>query len=159
MDPRTPTHRPGDTGVAPTGGVARAMAAALGLVAAVLAMVVLVAAPAGAQDDAGPGTTEPAGSTAVLETTTTLPSGGEIGNILPRPNSGREPQTPGDPGGSQQVMLFFAICAAILGITGFVYWRSRVARARRAAAGRDPVTVARQSGGDVRKPRPPGIVD
>lgn len=109
---------------------------------------------AGAQDQPDAPTTS-----LVPETTSTLPTGGDLGNILPRPNTGREPETPGDPGGSLQVALFFALCFTIAGMGTFVWWRSRRARATRAAQGRDPVAVATTHGGDVRKPRPPGIVD
>ncbi|MCB9387276.1 MAG: hypothetical protein H6517_05560 [Microthrixaceae bacterium] len=109
---------------------------------------------ASAQDDPSPTTS------VVPETTSTLPLGNEdVGNILPRPNSGREPESPGDPGGSQQVALFFLVCFVIVAMTGFVWGRSRVTRARRAAAGKDPVKVVSEHGGDVRAPRPPGIVD
>lgn len=108
---------------------------------------------ASAQDDPSPTVSVPP------ETTSTLPSGGEVGNIVPRPNSGAEPRDSGDPGGSLQVGLFFGLCAALALMAGFVWWRSRVARAKRSAAGWDPVTAATERGGDVRKPRPPGIVD
>lgn len=110
--------------------------------------------PAGAQEQPDSPTTSLA-----PETTSTLPTGGELGNIVPKPNSGREPQTPGDPGGSEQVALFFVLCFVIAAMAGFMWWRSRVAIARRVTEGRDPVTVATEHGGDVRKPRPPGIVD
>ncbi|MCP4436354.1 MAG: hypothetical protein GY812_12790 [Actinomycetia bacterium] len=93
-------------------------------------------------------------------TTSTLPeSNADIGRIIPLPNSGQEPQDPGDPGGWQQVALFFLVCAVILAMAGWVIWRGRVNRARRREAGLDRVEVARRAGGDVRKPRPPGIVD
>ncbi|MFV0316271.1 MAG: hypothetical protein ACK5O2_04835 [Microthrixaceae bacterium] len=120
----------------------------------------------GAQED--PGTTTPATSTPTTstpvtstppQTTSTLPSGGDLGNILPRPNSGREPQTAGDPGGWQQVALFFALCFVVIAMAGGLWWRSHVLRARREAAGHDPVKVAEAHGGDVRAPRPPGIID
>ncbi len=145
----------------PHGSLARRrghFAAVLSVAGFVLAVSwsVLWSAEAGAsivQDD-------PAPTTSVApETTSTLPSGGELGNIVPKPNSGREPETPGDPGGWQQVALFFLVCFAIAAMGSFVWWRSRVARARRSAAGRDPAKYAAEHGGDVRAPRPPGIVD
>ncbi len=108
---------------------------------------------ASAQEDPSPT------ASVVPETTSTLPSGGEVGNIVPRPNSGQAPQDSGDPGGSRQVGLFFGLCVALALMAAFVWWRSREVRAKRAADGRDPLTVATQRGGDVRKPRPPGIVD
>lgn len=117
--------------------------------------------PAGAQERPDSPTTSvtPETTSVTPETTSTLPTGGELGNIVPKPNSGREPETPGDPGGSQQVALFFALCFVIVAMACFMWWRSRVARTTRSAAGRDPVAVATEHGGDVRKPRPPGIVD
>lgn len=118
------------------------------------AVVMIGLQPAGAQERPDSPTTS-----VTPETTSTLPTGGELGNIVPKPNSGREPETPGDPGGSQQVALFFALCFVIVAMACFMWWRSRVARTTRSAAGRDPVAVATEHGGDVRKPRPPGIVD
>lgn len=118
------------------------------------AVVTIGSQPAGAQEYLDPPVTA-----VTPETTSTLPSGGELGNIVPKPNSGREPETPGDPGGSQQVALFFVLCFVIAAMVGVMWWRSRVARSTRAAEGHDPVTVATRHGGDVRKPRPPGIVD
>lgn len=126
------------------------------LISALLMAAVVAAGtqPVAAQDDADSPVT-----TVTPETTSTLPSGGELGNIVPKPNSGREPETPGDPGGSQQVALFFVLCSVIAVMVGVMWWRSRVARTARAAEGHDPVTVATRHGGDVRRPRPPGIVD
>lgn len=90
--------------------------------------------------------------------TTTLPEAqGDLGRIIPRPNSGVEPESPGDRGGWQQLALFLAVCAVILGMAAFVWQRSRIARATRESTGADPVTQARQHGADVRAPRPPGI--
>lgn len=119
-----------------------------------IAVAMIGLQPAGAQERPDSPTTS-----VTPETTSTLPTGGELGNIVPKPNSGREPETPGDPGGSQQVALFFALCFVIVAMACFMWWRSRVARATRSAAGRDPVAVATEHGGDIRKPRPPGIVD
>lgn len=91
------------------------------------------------------------------ETTTTLPLDTRtgLGDIVPKPNSGREPLTPGDPGGWQQGMLFFIICAAIIVIVGVVAWTGMRARKRRDAAGYDPVELARQRGEGVRRPPQP----
>lgn len=129
-----------------------------GLTLVAVAALTVLAPGAGATARSPAGGSDDAPTTSVVpETTSTLPTGGDMGRILPRPNSGQEPQTPGDPGGSQQVGLFFGLCAVIAAMVAFGLWRSRVARARRAAEGRDPVELARRSGGDVRKPRPPGI--
>ncbi len=102
----------------------------------------------------------PTPTTAAPVVTTTLPeSDSQFGRIIPKPNSGVEPQSPGDRGGWEQTGLFFLICAVIAAMALFVWWRSRVARTRRLAAGHDPVAEARLHGADVRAPRPPGIVD
>jgi hypothetical protein len=93
-------------------------------------------------------------------TTSTLPeSNADLGRIIPAPNSGAEPEDPGDPGGWQQLALFVLVCVVILAMGAWVWWRSRIRRERRRAAGEDPVEVAKREGGDVRAPRPPGIVD
>ncbi len=85
------------------------------------------------------------------ETTSTLPTDNrELGNSLPKPNRGMEPQDAGDPGGWLQTSLFFLICGAIVAIVGLVWWSSRRARARRDAAGFDPVEMARRKGVGVR---------
>lgn len=91
------------------------------------------------------------------ETTTTLPIDTRtgLGDIVPKPNSGREPLTPGDPGGWQQGMLFFLICGAIILIACVVIWTGMRARKRRDAAGFDPVELARQRGEGVRRPPQP----
>jgi hypothetical protein len=103
------------------------------------------AAPVGAQDD---------GST-TIQTTSTLPTDNrELGNSLPKPGQGMEPQDAGDPGGFLQVSLFFLICAAIV-VIGLLVWRSsHRARSRRSAAGLDPVATARARGEGVRRAGP-----
>ena len=139
-------------------------AATIGVVAA-LAFVLLgswsTAGPVGAHPAAAtqdPNTTPP--TTAAPIITTTLPeSNADIGRIIPLPNSGVEPEEPGDRGGWQQISLFLMVCLVIVGMGVFGWWRSRIARDRRRAEGHDPVAVAREHGADVRKPRPPGIVD
>lgn len=73
------------------------------------------------------------------------------GHIVRRPDCGIPPESPTDPGGWIQVSLFYLICAAVVGIVAFVWWRSRVARNERRAAGRDPLTLARASGQGVRR--------
>lgn len=127
--------------------------AALGLLAGWSATA--TAAPIQADDTTQTDSTGGAGVT-----TSTLPeSDGDLGEIIPEPNSGAEPTSPGDRGGWQQLALFVLVCVTIVGIGVFVWWRSRVARDRRRAEGHDRVAYARTHGGDVRKPRPPGIVD
>jgi hypothetical protein len=87
-----------------------------------------------------------------VQTTSTLPTDNrELGNSLPKPGQGMEPQDAGDPGGFLQVSLFFLICAAIV-VIGLLVWRSsHRARARRSEAGMDPVAVARARGEGVRR--------
>lgn len=55
------------------------------------------------------------------------------GNILPRPNSGRAPDSPNDPGGWQQYMVFGLIVAGLGAIAGLVVRESRSARRTRAS--------------------------
>lgn len=115
---------------------ARALVGAL-VVAAVAVVALVIGAPAGAQPGA---------------TTSTLPVDGRtFGDIIPEPNSGRPPETPGDPGGWLQVSLFFLLCITVGLIVLFVWRQSRTARARRKAAGQDPVDVARARGEGTRK--------
>jgi len=124
----------------------RRMATRITVAATTMAVTVATFAPVvGAQDQ---------------PTTTTLPEdNSDLGRIIPLPNSGHKPIDAGDRGGWQQITLFFAICAVIIGIAAFVWLRSRRARAQRRAAGHDPVAMAKAHGGDVRAPRPPGISD
>jgi uncharacterized protein HemX len=88
------------------------------------------------------------------ETTTTLSPDGDVGRIIPLPNSGSEPNSPSDRGGWQQITLMVAIVAVIIGMSVWVWWRARKIRAKRSAAGLDPVDVARAKGADVRSPSP-----
>lgn len=85
------------------------------------------------------------------QTTSTLPTDRrQLGDMIPKPNTGMEPQTAGDPGGWLQVSLFFIICAAIVIIATAIWWSSRRARERRTAAGRDPVSLAKARGEGLR---------
>ena len=131
-----------------------------------LVLAVLLGPPpaaAGAVQEDGPTTSRAAPETSSapsIVTTSTLPeSNSEFGRIIPVPNSGAEPEDPGDRGGWQQLALFVLVCGVILAMGAWVWWRSRIRRDRRRAAGGDPVEVAKREGGDVRAPRPPGIVD
>lgn len=86
-----------------------------------------------------------------VQTTSTLPTDRrQLGDMIPKPNTGMEPQSPGDPGGWLQVSLFFIICAAIIVIATAIWWTSRRARQRRAEAGQDPVSLARARGEGLR---------
>ena len=94
-----------------------------------------------------------AGAQAGATTTTDPIDNRRFGDIIPKPNSGKAPETAGDPGGWLQVSLFFLICAAVVAIVFAVWWQSRKARERRAAAGLDPVELAKRRGEGVRQPR------
>ena len=78
---------------------------------------------------------------------------GPVGEIIPLPNSGRDPLSNTDRGGSLQLGLFLVICLVIFGIGGWVWLRSRRMRVRRSAAGHDPIDMAKTGGADVRKSR------
>jgi hypothetical protein len=113
----------------------RVTAAVCALLAALTCVLALGVAPVAAQ----------------TETTSTLPvDNRQLGDMIPKPNTGMEPQSPGDPGGWLQVSLFFLICAAIVVIGLAVWWTSRRARQRRSEAGLDPVDLARARGAGVR---------
>lgn len=146
--------------------------AATARVVAALALALLgwssAAGPAGARPAVAtqdpnttlaPTATTPPTTAAPIITTTLPESDADLGRIIPLPNSGVEPEEPGDRGGWQQLALFVMVCLVIVAMGVFVWWRSRIARDRRRAEGHDPVTMAREHGGDMRKPRPPGIVD
>lgn len=134
----TPRTRAVPSRVVVRAGVALALVvvAALGLVA-----------PAGAQSGAGGSSGDPA------VTPTTFPPIENCGpgHIVRQPNCGIAPKSPTDPGGWLQVSLFYLICVSIVGIIGFVTWRARIARRERAAAGRDPLTLARARGQGMRR--------
>lgn len=59
--------------------------------------------------------------------------GGAKPHIIPRPNEGRAPQDPGDPGGWEQLALLGTIVVALGAITVVVARGGRRARANRAA--------------------------
>lgn len=98
-------------GVRPARAVVRAVAAVL-LLAAVGVSTAPTATAAVRQD----------------QTTTTAP---ERPGIIPEPNSGVEPEDPGDRGGALQTALFVAMILGVVGIGGLVYRESRKARERR----------------------------
>ena len=87
------------------------------LATVVLAVVVVLAAPAAsAQSDD-------------QTTTTTAPDRG--GDIIPRPNSGVEPDDPGDRGGALQTVLFIGIVGGVVVMAAVLVRQSRKARAER----------------------------
>lgn len=99
------------------------LALALRLAGLVLVALLVVGAPspAGAQeaDDPSPTTLRPAEGD--------LP----LGDIIPRPNSGRAPDSPNDPGGWQQYLVLGLVLAGLATIFGLAVRESRRARARR----------------------------
>ena len=130
----------------------------------VVPAICALGAPAGAQPG-GPAPTPGAPSPTVTipdETTTTaVIDNRELGRIIQRPNAGKAPESPGDPGGWLQVSLFFLICAIVVLMVLGVAWRSKRLRQRREAAGQDPVSLARARGEGTRRPPtgPPTPVD
>jgi hypothetical protein len=126
------------------------------LVALALTGALLVGGAIAAGPMAGPAsaaTASSASGSSSSQSDTTIPALESCapGHIVRLPNCGREPQSPTDPGGWLQVSLFFLICGVILALMAFVWWRSRLARREREAAGTDPVTRARASGQGVRR--------
>ncbi len=85
-------------------------------------------------------------------TTTSLSPQGDVGRIIPLPNSGSEPRSPTDRGGLFQIGLFLLICAVIIAMGIWVWLKSREARTERGDAGLSRVEVARAHGADVRQP-------
>ncbi len=86
-----------------------------------------------------------------VQTTSTLPTDNrDLGNSLPKPNSGATPTSSGDPGGSRQAVLFWLVLVAIAGIVVLVWRSSARARRRREEAGLDPVSRARAAGVGLR---------
>ena len=81
------------------------------------------------------------------------------GHIVRPPYCGQEPKSRDDPGGWLQVSLFFIVCGVVIAMCLFVWWRSRVMRRERAAAGLDPVSVARRSGEGLRPGERPDSAD
>ena len=79
-----------------------------------------------------------------------------VGEIIPKPDSGAEPEEPGDRGGSLQVILLGLIGVAITGMAVYIARQSRSARAERlerarraaderAAAERQPSSASQAS--------------
>lgn len=63
--------------------------------------------------------------------TTTLEEGleGNLGRMIPRPNSGREPESPGDRGGWLQLTVMGVMVGGLIVIGGLVIRESRRSRA------------------------------
>jgi len=129
--------------------------AAVAAASIVIVFAALFGATAGATGAAPSAPVAVAGAAAPGDTTTTLPRDNrELGNSLPKPNKGADPADAGEPGGWLQVSLFYLICAGMVIIAGLAWFSSRRARAKRSAAGLDPVTLARATGKGVRAPSP-----
>ena len=72
-----------------------------------VALVAALAVPVGAADEED----EPATTTQQV-----VDEDSPLGDIIPRPNSGRAPDSPNDPGGWQQYMVFGLIVAGMAAI-------------------------------------------
>lgn len=86
------------------------------LVLAVAIQTLLLTSTVSAQDDTG-------------DLDIRAPDEPEV-TILPRPDSGSAPETPGDPGGWQQLTLLALIVVALVVITLLVWRQARRARRR-----------------------------
>lgn len=111
------------TGMGPTPRARRPVARTLGVgLLAVLCATVLVATPATV-------------ATAQSDGTTSTVDAGDgpspVGNIVPRPNSGQAPDSPNDPGGWQQYLVFALIFAGLGVIMALAVRESRRARSAR----------------------------
>lgn len=102
--------------------------AVLALVCLAMGMALAPASPVAAQETS---TTDSSTTTTELE----VQGDSQFGNILPRPNSGRAPDSPNDPGGWQQYMVFALIG---LGLLAIVLLATRQSRKIRRAQGRYP---------------------
>lgn len=71
-----------------------------------VAIVAALAVPVGAADEDEPATT----------TQQVADEDSPLGDIIPRPNSGRAPDSPNDPGGWQQYMVFGLIVGGMAAI-------------------------------------------
>lgn len=93
----------------------------------VLACALLVLAPPARAIPAGDSDGGGAGEAPV----TTLGQQPEGGGIIPRPDSGTEPEDAGDRGGALQTVLFVTILGGVAVIAALVVRESRRARAER----------------------------
>lgn len=104
-----------------------------------------------AQGTAPPQRIAPTQGDPAAQTTSTLPADNrDLGNSLPKPNSGATPTSSGEPGGSRQAALFWMVLVAIAVIIVLVWRSSARARSRREKAGLDPVSLAKATGKGVR---------
>jgi hypothetical protein len=69
-----------------------------------------------------------AGARTDEQVTTSVP---ESDDIIPKPNSGTEPEDAGDRGGALQTVLFIGIVGGVLLMAAIVFRQSRKARAER----------------------------
>ncbi|MFA9563099.1 MAG: hypothetical protein ACERLM_00090 [Acidimicrobiales bacterium] len=91
--------------------------------AVLLALVLGVAVAVGA-GDAGPATAQTGPSTTLEEI-----RDGNLGRIIPRPNSGAEPESPSDRGGWLQLSVLGVMVVGVGVIGGLVVRESRKAKA------------------------------
>jgi hypothetical protein len=88
--------------------------------------VILLLALAGALALVGPGRAHPASAQGTpaptTTTTTTIPVDAGPQGVIPLPNSGHKPQSSGDLGGSEQLLLFGILAVASAFIFGRVLW-------------------------------------
>jgi hypothetical protein len=91
-----------------------------------LAVLVVASSFAGAE----PAESQTEAPDATVDTRPVIDDGSSpVNNILPRPNSGQAPDSPNDPGGWQQYLVFGLILAGLVVIVLLVLRESRRARA------------------------------
>jgi hypothetical protein len=105
-------------------------------IATALVSLTLLATVLGLPNVAPAGAAPPSSVPSVTSTTVPLDETQRpITRIIPLPNTGHKPTSPGDGGGFLQVSLFFFICAAILllGVLAFLDGRRKLRKAALAA--------------------------
>jgi hypothetical protein len=122
LPPRSRPCRSGGPPPARRRGLVVSLLLALLVVAGLGVVSTATASPASAGDP----------ESSVSASTTTTVVGQDDGGIIPRPNSGHEPEDAGDRGGSLQILVFGLVLAGMAAIALLAVRDSRKAKARAA---------------------------